>query len=79
MSAWPKYYPFSCQRLSKVAYEIAKNDWGFGDGLWGFGLIYPEHIRIITQSKEVDIHSLIGNIGGYIGLFLGNISYLMGP
>ena len=36
-------------------------------------LLYPERMRIITQSKEVDIHSLIGNIGGYIGLFLGNI------
>ncbi len=32
---------------------------------------YPEEIKIITQTKEVDVHSLIGNIGGYIVLFLG--------
>ena len=27
--------------------------------------------KIVTESKAVDVHSLIGNIGGYIGLFLG--------
>ena len=32
-------------------------------------------VRIITQSKEVDIHSLIGNIGGYLGLFLGKLNF----
>ena len=36
-----------------------------------FGISYPDEIKVITQSKEVDVHSLIGNIGGYIGLFLG--------
>ena len=33
---------------------------------------YPDEIKTISQVKEVDIHSLIGNIGGYLGLFLGN-------
>ena len=36
-----------------------------------YAINYPEEIKIITQSKEVDGNSLIGNIGGYIGLFLG--------
>ena len=40
------------------------------------GIVFPQNIKIITLSKEVDIHTLIGNIGGYIGLFLGNfVSY----
>ena len=34
---------------------------------------YPDKWKIITQSQAVDIHALIGNIGGYIGLFLGTI------
>ena len=34
-------------------------------------------MKIIQQSKEVDIHSLIGNIGGYVGLFLGNDATLL--
>ena len=49
-------------------------DWlyeGFGTETWIFIMAYPEYIRIITQSKDVDIHALIGNIGGYVGLFLG--------
>ena len=39
---------------------------------WAFGIEYPQYVRIISQSKDVDIHALIGNIGGYVGLFLGN-------
>ena len=42
--------------------------------IWRFSISYPEHLRIIIQSKEVDIHSLIGNIGGYLGLFTGKIN-----
>ena len=34
---------------------------------------FQSKVKIITQSQEVDVHSLIGNIGGYIGLFLGMI------
>ena len=32
---------------------------------------YPDQMKIITQAPSVDLHALIGNIGGYIGLFLG--------
>ena len=34
---------------------------------------YPNEWKIIRQSQAVDVHALIGNIGGYIGLFLGKI------
>ena len=40
--------------------------------VWYLGIQYPPEIKLITLSKEVDIHTLIGNIGGYLGLFLGN-------
>ena len=76
-----KYYPTSCQRLSKIAYEKTV----YGDPMifrnvsyWELVIHYPDHLRIFTQSKEVDIHALIGNIGGYIGLFLGTLFYLNG-
>ena len=66
-----KYYPASCQRLSKISYE--KTDkYDDKESNWALAILYPDYIRIITQSKEVDIHALVGNIGGYIGLFLGN-------
>ena len=39
-----------------------------------FDIVYPKEVKIISQSKEVDLHALIGNIGGYFGLFLGKTS-----
>ena len=34
---------------------------------------YPKHVKEISQEQKIDQHALIGNIGGYIGLFLGKI------
>ena len=71
-----KYYPKSCRRISKIVYEDVDQDLGLNIDGWtdsfAFGLFYPDDVKIIKQSKEVDIHALIGNIGGYIGLFLGD-------
>ena len=33
--------------------------------------IYPPSTKVIHQVRSIDLHALIGNIGGYIGLFLG--------
>ena len=38
-------------------------------------VVYPFKAKIITQLQEVDVHTLIGNIGGYIGLFLGKLLF----
>ena len=63
------YYPKACHRISRLNYFIKSPP---ANKKWSLAILYPEEIKIITQSKEVDVHSLIGNIGGYIGLFLGN-------
>ena len=57
-------YP-ECNNKKKV-----KNEYAY---IWSITIQYPEEARIITQSKDVDVHSLIGNIGGYLGLFLIDI------
>ena len=64
----------ACQRISRTKIDLNQKQDQFSKylGEWWFTIQYPEEVRIITQSKEVDIHSLIGNIGGYLGLFLGN-------
>lgn len=61
-----------CHRMSEVRAQTTMNRKSNSEAPWRFGWSYPEEIRVITHSQEVDIHSLIGNIGGYIGLFLGN-------
>ena len=39
--------------------------------IWKIGVVFPDEVRIIVKSREVDIHTLIGNIGGYLGLLTG--------
>ena len=66
-----------CEIISKML--IADDDWAGSEdsnSTLRVQLEYPETIRVIHLSKEVDVHSLIGNIGGYLGLFLGNINPL---
>ena len=64
----------ACKRISKTKIDLNLFNGPNPDYVksWQIKIEYPEEVKIITQSKEVDIHSLIGNIGGYLGLFLGN-------
>ena len=67
-----KYLPMACERISRLYFaEGIPSDYMDPNATWRFSIVYPKYARIITQSKEVDIHALIGNIGGYVGLFLG--------
>lgn len=35
-------------------------------------VVFPDRVKEIEMVKAIDIHTVIGNVGGYIGLFLGN-------
>ena len=72
-----------CRRISTIRYTLPNNELIPYSGIIKNTIIgentsfkirmeYPDEIKTISQVKEVDIHSLIGNIGGYFGLFLGN-------
>ena len=70
-----KYVLSPCQEMPKIGYKhtfalidnLEKNHTQM-DRVY---VSYPDKMTIITQTQAVDCHSLIGNIGGYIGLFLG--------
>ena len=49
---------------------------GKGDWFWTM-IEFPNQLRHIKQSKEITFHTLVGNSGGYIGLFLGEYCYLI--
>ena len=74
--------PKACQRISRIRPDMKefrdqhRQKYGIENETWNVGVGFPEEVKIITQSKDVDVHSLIGNIGGYLGLFLGNKSVL---
>ena len=74
-----KYYPKACTRPSKISFhqQAGAHSKDEDTNHWDLFIIYPEEVRLITQSKEVDVHTLIGNIGGYIGLFLGIVVSLI--
>ena len=59
-----------CQTMPRIDSDILdiKGAYGFIQIFIGF----PNEVKIITQSRAIDVDALIGNIGGYIGLFLGN-------
>ena len=63
-----------CQEMPRIDYDISDT---FGtlrtDGIFKITTTYPQQAKIITQTRAVDYQALIGNIGGYIGLFLGTI------
>ena len=65
-------FPKDCERMSEIQKVQSKPTQPFKTK-WRIGVSYPEEVKIITQAKEIDIHSLLGNIGGYFGLFLGKL------
>ena len=66
-----RYYPAPCEELTNFVFAVTELPFVTTDKKPSLHLTYPEKIKIIQQIKSVDLHSLIGNIGGYIGLFLG--------
>ena len=69
-----RYIPPPCEEMSSIAFsaehlEISKNSKNFE-----FYYNYPDKTKVIQQVKAVDFQTLIGNIGGYIGLLLGNMN-----
>ena len=63
--------PKPCERITKMEKEMHHGKNIEYSKIWFLKIDYPDEFKVIAQSKEVDVHSLIGNIGGYFGLFLG--------
>ena len=69
-----KYYPRPCQELSNVVFTSTSVRNPSEVQRPRLYVSFPDRIKTITQFKSVGVHDLIGNIGGYIGLFLGMIN-----
>ena len=68
-----EFFSSPCQAMTKIEYSFSDN-FPFlppNENEFGIFVQYPEEFKVIIQSQAVDSHSLVGNIGGYIGLFLG--------
>ena len=65
-----------CQQTSYLAFDhinfsAGNITWNETFGFYPLNIMFPDQVKEIEYLQAIDIHSLIGNIGGYIGLFLG--------
>ena len=69
-----KYTTHPCRGMTNIDWETEELDLPL-DSFFPMALqiqiFYPDALKIITQHKEIGTHTFIGNIGAYIGLFLG--------
>ena len=73
---YKKTVKIPCEELASIVFtadQVHTSDVQYSDFLTFF-YVFPEKVKVIQQIKSVDLHALIGNIGGYIGLFIGNTS-----
>ena len=66
-----------CRVIEAVDYQMLEDDsgeWGASLGKNWFGItlrILNGHFKILIQKEEVDFQTLVGYVGGYIGIFTG--------
>ena len=68
-SAGEILFPAPCRRMTSVSYEAYALK--SSKEIVTFKISFPKEIKIIRQTKAVNFQSFVGNVGGYIGLFLG--------
>ena len=65
-----------CKTVSSLFF--AYHEWSYDDPTksdwFRVYIAFPSQFKEIKMVRAIDIHSAIGNSGGYIGLFLGNIT-----
>ena len=72
ITAFPFALKQACTSIENINYKYREYDTDDheNDRFW-IGLTYPEKFKDINQVRAVDIQTVIGNAGGYVGLFLG--------
>ena len=60
-----------CSALQTIGYRYSETDLRTGDGMFVVDISLPETFKEIIQIRALGFRALIGNSGGYIGLFCG--------
>ena len=69
-----RYYPPPCEEMSSIVFSSERLQIPGDSENLKLYFNYPDKTKVIQQVKAVDFQTLIGNIGGYIGLFLGKMN-----
>ena len=62
----------ACTSISSLTFTYGEIDID-GSDFFLVRINYPKHYRESKMIRAIDIQTLIGNAGGYIGLFLGKL------
>ena len=73
-----KFIPDPCLEMPRIDYrhEVFKIE-GTKTVSYGIAVIFPSYLstfastKVVTYGKKFDEIALLGNMGGYVGLFLG--------
>ena len=59
-----------CESMSNIRHEMQEY-YVPGFKYSSIGMVFPDKVRVIQQFKAIDTNSLIGYIGGYVGIIVG--------
>ena len=63
----------ACTSISSLTFTYDETEmYEYGSDFFMVTLSYPNQYKEIKMIQAIDIQTVIGNAGGYIGLFLGN-------
>ena len=64
-----------CVEITDMQYSYSEFEWSeLGmetNGIFAIQVRWPDQFKIVKQFRDISIHTLIGNGGGYVGIFLG--------
>ena len=69
-----RYIPAPCEEMSSITFSAERLEISQNSKKTELYYNYPDKTKVIQQVKAVDFQTLIGNIGGYIGLLLGKMN-----
>ena len=65
-----------CVSIEAMDFEhIEQTPSGSNSDTYWFAVEIPKTFKEVTRVRAVDFQTVIGNAGGYVGLFLGNHKY----
>ena len=66
----------ACTSVSIITFTYDEHD-KKGNDKFSILIEYPSQYKEVVMVRAVDLQTVIGNAGGYIGLFLGKISWML--
>ena len=71
-------FPQPCNSITNINFFYSEMDYGGNGSTFSVRIIMPTRFKHIIQTKAIEIETLIGTMGGYLGLFCGKCVHILG-